>query len=457
MRSTKRTLPTRLKPSESHSSPIPHEYSRTTDTSQVLEGVVACLDVRTEDGDDVSQNFERFLLSMGAKTRRTFSGVDEKEEDCPRKTFVWNDLRDLYWQGRRDGSPWSLAECVKKRGKKGRRETYALVESPEEDIDDTFTLKDMDTYPTLMDELHQRKDTVETTSLEQIEEEEEQEEQEEQEVASAAAAAAAAAAAEEDEEKERREKGKEREREREMPTLTVDPEVERVRNEREQAIKAQIKAEFFVEEIPSPKPARTSLSSVGPLRRKRRSLGARLSMGQPILSDLKMKPRIVFTNVSEQKKKEMGAIIQRLGRFEVDQSVSEYTTHVIGEKRRTESVTLGIAFHAWLLTPSWLMECGERGYYIEEDTYEATVFFPRARASRLGEPLFPSHLYVFIVALQVISRSLAEKLILLGGAKIASNREEADILVSTRTIACAQEVVSENWLLECIEKWQYVK
>lgn len=30
---------------------------------------------RTEDGDDVSQNFERALQSMGAKTRRTFSGV----------------------------------------------------------------------------------------------------------------------------------------------------------------------------------------------------------------------------------------------------------------------------------------------------------------------------------------------------------------------------------------------
>lgn len=34
---------------------------------------------RTEDGDDVSQNFERALQSMGAKTRRTFSGIPKKK------------------------------------------------------------------------------------------------------------------------------------------------------------------------------------------------------------------------------------------------------------------------------------------------------------------------------------------------------------------------------------------
>ncbi|KAI8968341.1 hypothetical protein BDF20DRAFT_175362 [Mycotypha africana] len=41
--------------------------------NKILSGVVACLDVRTDDGDDVSLNFERALHSMGAKTRRTFS------------------------------------------------------------------------------------------------------------------------------------------------------------------------------------------------------------------------------------------------------------------------------------------------------------------------------------------------------------------------------------------------
>ncbi|CAO3622377.1 unnamed protein product [Cunninghamella echinulata] len=41
--------------------------------SSCLQGVVACLDIRTEDGDDVSKNFEKVLQSMGAKTRKTFS------------------------------------------------------------------------------------------------------------------------------------------------------------------------------------------------------------------------------------------------------------------------------------------------------------------------------------------------------------------------------------------------
>ncbi|KAL7310738.1 hypothetical protein PS15m_010202 [Mucor circinelloides] len=57
-------------------SPILSETQNTSTSVQsnkILNGVVACLDVRTEDGDDVSQNFERALQSMGAKTRRTFS------------------------------------------------------------------------------------------------------------------------------------------------------------------------------------------------------------------------------------------------------------------------------------------------------------------------------------------------------------------------------------------------
>ncbi|CAO3593333.1 unnamed protein product [Absidia cylindrospora] len=45
----------------------------TQDTANCLKGVVACLDIRTEDGDDVSQNFEMALKSMGAKTRKTFA------------------------------------------------------------------------------------------------------------------------------------------------------------------------------------------------------------------------------------------------------------------------------------------------------------------------------------------------------------------------------------------------
>ncbi|CEG64336.1 hypothetical protein RMATCC62417_01325 [Rhizopus microsporus] len=63
--------------------------------NKILEGVVACLDVRTEDGDDVSQNFERALQSMGAKTRRTFS------DSCTHLIF-------------KNGSPATLKKALSK-------------------------------------------------------------------------------------------------------------------------------------------------------------------------------------------------------------------------------------------------------------------------------------------------------------------------------------------------------
>lgn len=52
---------------------------------------------RTEDGDDVSQNFERALQSMGAKTRRTFSGIQKKRgEEIEKGVFLIHLNRFLY-------------------------------------------------------------------------------------------------------------------------------------------------------------------------------------------------------------------------------------------------------------------------------------------------------------------------------------------------------------------------
>ncbi|OBZ85312.1 hypothetical protein A0J61_06642 [Choanephora cucurbitarum] len=68
---TTTTTATSSAPSQKKS--VPDSAKSTVQSNKILDGVVACLDVRTEDGDDVSQNFERSLQSMGAKTRRTFS------------------------------------------------------------------------------------------------------------------------------------------------------------------------------------------------------------------------------------------------------------------------------------------------------------------------------------------------------------------------------------------------
>ncbi|KAI8076868.1 uncharacterized protein BX664DRAFT_389588 [Halteromyces radiatus] len=69
-----------IAPPSKESSTVPHRASSPAtlinnrqNTPECLKGVVACLDIRTEDGDDVSENFENALKSMGAKTRKTFA------------------------------------------------------------------------------------------------------------------------------------------------------------------------------------------------------------------------------------------------------------------------------------------------------------------------------------------------------------------------------------------------
>ncbi|KAI9021688.1 hypothetical protein CLU79DRAFT_752806 [Phycomyces nitens] len=475
-------------PPPSISSPIPHTPQRTTpDQCTVLSGVVAYIDARTDDGDDVTENMERRLESLGAKTRRTFSDSITHlifkngsstilRKARAKKIYIVN----LAWITRCRQNKCRMPEKdfpvegidnilltggVKRRKSMEPGRVRALIMegsdsqgSTEERTNKRRTMPAHYMVSTLDERLARNSPKPfagpDPEFLALLEREVEEQEEE--------------ANAEKGTDLKRRRlinhKQNSDNAEHSVPEIPLpDPhllELERAKSEHGRAIRAQIKAEFYIGDITSPKPSRVSLPlTTGPLRRKRRSLGPRLSMGgQQILATLSEQPRfVVFTNISDTEKTQLREILDRLGGFEVEGCVSENTTHVIvGEKRRTQSVTLGIAFHAWLLTPDWLKESAERGAYQKEDDYEAIEYFPRAKASRKREPLFPSNLQVYIISLRVMDRPLAETLIIQGGAKVARNIQDADILITSKTVNIDKDMAIENWLLECIENWQYM-
>ncbi|KAL0093747.1 hypothetical protein F4703DRAFT_1831295 [Phycomyces blakesleeanus] len=491
-----------------HTSHTPHTpqtshtpQSTTPNDHTILSGVIAYVDARTDDGDDVTESMERRVENLGAKTRKTFSdsithlifkngSTNILRKARARNIFIVN----LAWITRCRQNQCRMPEKdfpveginnilltggVKRRKsmEPGRVRALIMEESDSQGSigEQPNKRRTMPAYHMVsnLDERLARNNSrpltgpdPELAALLQKEEEEEREREREEEEAATAA------------EERNAEKGPDYKRRRllnhkqssnkenqDASTANLsDPrrlELARLKNERGQEIKAQIKADFYIGDIDAPRPERMSLpaTSGGLLRRKRRSLGPRLSVGgQQILASLSERPQyIVFTNVTETEKTQLKEIVRRLGRFEVEGRVSEHTTHVIvGEKRRTQTVTLGIAFHAWLLTPNWLRDSAEHGAYQKEENYEAIEYFPRAKASRKREPLFPSNLQVFIFSLQVVDRPLAETLITQGGAKVARRMEDADILITPRPLNVDKDLAIENWLLECIENWQYM-
>ncbi|KAF7726418.1 hypothetical protein EC973_008752 [Apophysomyces ossiformis] len=527
--------------------------STPVEPSQILRGVVACLDIRTEDGDDVSQNFERALQSMGAKTRKTFSDsithliFKNGSPTTLRKARSKNiNVVNLLWISRckREGmrleekdfgidSPQSLVVSSKRRRRSmepgkvkalvlngvekqtdsnddptKRRKSYGIprtVATTDEtrraseprhrlsSLRESFGSRRESRDPARIRELSVWKTEDDNNTsmssgsmppdeLDLLEMEEDEE------------------AARENQLSKPHRSGLESYAESlDARNRATDPECqvqeEEIQTGPDREIKAQIKADFFVEEVDTPKPSRTSLgaSTMPPLRRKRRSLGgsSRLSMGgieekpsltipvhapsaqQPSSSSsteiralssrikratelAERRPAIVLTSVDDRERAQCLAIIKRLGNFEIVDSVDERTTHVIvGRNRRTPSVMFGLLQGAWLIKIEWILDSGKLGKYQSEESYTTTEWFPRQLAARQGKSWFPSNVCICVLSTYK-DESLILQLLHKSGAKVVDAAENADIIISKGKMNSDRIVVNENWLFHSIVEWRYL-
>ncbi|KAI9491782.1 hypothetical protein BDB00DRAFT_472675 [Zychaea mexicana] len=543
---------------------------RRPDPSQILKGVIACLDIRTEDGDDVSQSFERALQSMGAKTRRTFSdsithlifkngSTATLRKALGKKVLIVNLLWITYCkrEGRRLAEkdflidrPQGLIMSAKKRRKsmepgkvkalemeaststastsrlemdgahehKRKRQRADSVSEPR-----TRRLSEKDPGR----RKHQHSSMIDNSTwkaediLEEDEEDDDQEEDEQlvkqqfnttsttdislnetspvdddsgnsnsdidkQKPQKRSIAAAMKCSNDEKQKTERK---------RESKLFT--PEM----RERSNQIRAQIKADFFVRDVESPKPSspkpsRLSLGSNNstPLRRKRRSMGGNhharpslpaipASTPEPVpltrattnttttitaasSSLTSLKPRlssrskttIVMTGMTQQVRDRCRQIVDRLGTYELATFVDSRTSHVIlGSKRRTETVLSGMIKKLWIVTPEWLFKSGESGKYLDEDEFEATDFFERVSIARTSNrQLLPSNLHIFIHSVFTLTKDSMQQLIVRANGRIVLSLKDADVVISKMALDTDKIVINENWLFDCIERWKYL-
>ncbi|CAO3646781.1 unnamed protein product [Cunninghamella blakesleeana] len=165
---------------------------------------------------------------------------------------------------------------------------------------------------------------------------------------------------------------------------------------------------------------------------------------------------IVLTSMTEKEKRKYTDILNRLGNYTLGERVDENTTHIIvGCPRRTKSVILGFIYATWLVTADWLIDSDKKNKYLDELRYECIVFFPRARAARLREPLFPSNVNVYVES-TALDEDLANLLITKAGANVVADINEANIVINNSYVHPDVITVRENWLLDSIEHWRYL-
>ncbi|KAI8329072.1 hypothetical protein BC941DRAFT_518977 [Chlamydoabsidia padenii] len=531
-----------------------------------LKGVVACLDIRTEDGDDVSQNFENALKSMGAKTRKTFaesvthliykngSAINVRKalhNNCKIVNLLW--ITNCKSQGKRlpeDNylihQPENLLLAGSKRRKSmepGRVKALVLNEQADKraliDLnDDSKKLKRLKspssrTMPPAVRRRTQWETSAiiskETTnsnhssihrpniSLGELHDIDLDFDLTKDTISSSPPPTS--------EFLPRREKASSppptsdllprRERpslpasfSRSMRRLSFNNDASSKLVSQKPTVNKDIKANFFIGTPSSPPPVAattiipesspSSLLSPPPstlVRRQRRSLTNRQSLTSsstlPTRSDTSASssltldtstsspaPRpalqqttldntfvakketilstIVMTSMDEGTKKKCSRIIQRLGKYKLASSVNEKTTHVIvGCQRRTQSVIMGLLQGVWLVTPEWLLDSDTANRYLDELTYEAILFYPRAKAARRKDPLLPSNLSVYINS-STMPLDLATQLVIKAGGIVAESIREADIVITNKPVKSDILAVTDNWLLESIEQWRYL-
>ncbi|KAG2236482.1 hypothetical protein INT48_003273 [Thamnidium elegans] len=431
-------------------------------SNNILDGVIACLDVRTEDGDDVSLNFERALQSMGAKTRRTFNSITHLifkngspatlKKAMSKNVFIVS----LLWissckrQGKRvpendfmiDKSQGLLVTTGKKRRKSmepGKVRALVMNDLIQPSLSSS-------SEGSTQEEPESRRKTISTCSWEA-----------------------------------RDFQTKDRESKRRLlrpnfdedplnalpaeiklkePRLSLPASLQSIKykpsiipvHAPSLAKKEQIKARFSIGKSTEEEIHTTSktASVSSPLKRRRRLTGnlTRIMSTDTIQSE-PTKYVIVLTSVSISTRKRCEEAIKKFNHFELSTEVTE-----MGANRRTKSVTMGLLRGLWMLSPEWLVQSGEKNEIESEKEYELSDWYSPSEFRR-HQLLLPSTLSIQVLS-TASGTELVEEMIKMAGGSVVKLTEQANIIISDKLVKTNKTVVTDTWLFESIEKWQFL-
>ncbi|BES98167.1 BRCA1 C Terminus (BRCT) domain [Nesidiocoris tenuis] len=177
-------------------------------------------------------------------------------------------------------------------------------------------------------------------------------------------------------------------------------------------------------------------------------------------------PRICFTSLRSQEQARYTEIVEELGAFEIDKSVTKKTTHLLSSvpPRRTVNLLRAIARGCWILDIDWLTFCKENDKWMSEEPFELKYFSDAVAKNRLERQAFGKNYSADIFAdcgpifvdvnVQPPQSDIVE-LLKLCKAAIAAESSASKIIISDRPVGEKYRnskipIVSPLWVLDSI-------
>uniref|UniRef100_A0AAR5QKM3 BRCT domain-containing protein n=1 Tax=Dendroctonus ponderosae TaxID=77166 RepID=A0AAR5QKM3_DENPD len=171
-------------------------------------------------------------------------------------------------------------------------------------------------------------------------------------------------------------------------------------------------------------------------------------------------PTIVCTKLHKSQVQVFAEIVKKLGRFTIENDVSDKTTHLIaGESKRTVNMLRAVTRGCWVLTFDWVLRSLEEARWLSEENFEVTNFSGTVQKARLERQAFGSKytLDVFdncppiYVALSTAPRcSDLQELITTCKGKVVTIPRLAKIIVGLYLVQEDTVCVNETWVLDSI-------
>lgn len=208
----------------------------------------------------------------------------------------------------------------------------------------------------------------------------------------------------------------------------------------------------------------TRQTPITPLRNRRSTLdfmSATLpSSRRKLKIDRVITPSIVCTKLHTEDVQVFKQIVDKLGRFNVEDEVSSKTTHLVaGEPKRTINMLRAISMGCWILKKEWLFSSLELGKWLPEEDFEETRFSPAVQKSRLQRQAFgPSYTMdmfqdcglIYISRGSIPRCSDLQELVVLCKGSVTRIARSAKIVIGEYVKYEGIICVTETWLLDSI-------
>ncbi|CAG9765829.1 unnamed protein product [Ceutorhynchus assimilis] len=217
--------------------------------------------------------------------------------------------------------------------------------------------------------------------------------------------------------------------------------------------------------IQSAKKATTSKPAPSTQTRRRSTMDfmSRTQMSAKKKINKEKLPTIVCTKLHRSEVQVFTQIVKKLGRFVVEDEVSEKTTHLVaGEAKRTLNMLRAIARGCWVLKHEWVLRSLEAGKWLPEENFELDDFSPAVRHCRLERQAFGENYAMDVfescppiyVSLETTPRcSDLRELIRTCKGKVVTNPRMAMIIVG-QYIDGEHVCVTEKWVLDCVNFYE---